>query len=103
MRNLQARLIHHAIPKQHHVDINLARTFLAHAETSHGRFDLQRKLEQFSWRLIRFNRRHAVQKPGLVGDVHRLGFIQCGDRQQGARHIQMCDRRAQVGRTISQV
>ncbi len=103
MRNLQARLIHDAIPKQHHVDINVARTFLAHAETSHRRFDLQRKLEQFSRRLVGFNRRHAVQKPGLVRNVDRLGLIQCGDGQQPSRDVQLCDRRAQVGRTISQV
>ena len=103
MRNLQARLIHHPIPKQHNVDIDLAGTFLAHAKTSHRRFDPQRKLQQFSWRLIRFNRCHAVQKPRLVRDVHRLGLIQCGDRQQPARYVQLCERLAQVGRTISQV
>src|SRR6266849_6951057 len=56
VRNLQARLIHYAVPKQHHVDIDLARTFLAHAKTSHRGFDLQRNLEQFSRRLVRFYR-----------------------------------------------
>ena len=103
MRNLQAWLIHHAISKQHHVDINLARTFVAHTEASHHRFDLQHKLEQLSRRLIRGNRRHAIQKPRLVRDVHWLGLIQSGDRQQPARHVQLRDCGAQVGRTISQV
>ena len=103
MRNLQARLIHHPIPKKHHIDINLARTFLAHAKASHCRFDPQRKLEQFSRRLIRFNRRHAVQKPGLVRDVDGLGLIECGDGQQPARYVQLCERRALIGGTISEV
>jgi len=103
MRNPQAWLIHHAIREKHNVDINVARTFLAHAETSHGRFDLQCKLEQLPRRLIRFNRRDAVQKPRLVWDVYRLGLIQGGNLQQPARNFQLCDGRAQVGRTVSQV
>ena len=103
MGDLQVRLIHDAVGEEHHVDINLARAFIAHAKASHGRFHLQGKLEQFSRRFLRFYRHHAVQKPGLVGNVHWLGFIPCGNRQQPARHFQLFDRLAQVGCAISQV
>ncbi len=85
MRNLQARLIHHRIPKQQDVDINIARTFVTHAQASHGRLDLQRKLKQLSRRLVGCNRYHAVQKPGLIPDIYRLGLVQRGDRQHSAR------------------
>jgi len=56
-------------------------------------------------RLIRFNGRHAVQKTTAGPEnVHRLGLIQCGNRQEPARPRPNCARAApQVGRTISQV
>ncbi len=52
-------------------------------------------------------------KPALVhcrmrnlqarGDIYRQGLIKCRDREQPARYVQLCERLAQVGRTISQV
>src|SRR5260370_11840598 len=53
MRNLQAGFIHHAVPKQHHVAINLALTFLAQAETSHASLHRQRNLEHVARPLSR--------------------------------------------------
>ncbi len=76
MRNVQVRLMQDAIAKQHEVDIDIARAFGAHTETSHGRFDPQRQLEQLARRLIGCNRGHAVQKPGLVGKLDGLGLIE---------------------------
>jgi hypothetical protein len=103
MRNLQARFIHHAIPEQHYIYINVAWAMLAHAETSHRRFNLQCQLKQFSWRLVRFNRRYTIQKPGLIWKVDRLRLIQCGDGQQPSARVQLRKRRTKVGRTVSQI
>ena len=101
--NLQARLIDYSVTKQQHVDIYFARTLVAQAETSHHRLDPQCQLEQFSRRLIRFYHRYAVEKPGLVGDFHGLGFVEGGNCDQPDGGIQLCERRAEIGGTISEV
>jgi len=92
--NLQARLIDDSITKQQHVDIYFARTLVAQAETSHHGLDPQSQLEQFSRCLIRFYRRYAVEKPGLVEDFHGLGFVEVGDCDQPDGGIQLCERGA---------
>jgi len=103
MRNLQAGLIHDLIAKQHDVDVNLARTLFARAETAHVGFDAQRKLEQLARRLLRLDGQRAVQKPGLVGDIDRLSFIERGDGEHAACCSQLFDGREQVGGAISQI
>ncbi len=76
MRDFQSRLIYHAIPEKQYIDINVARTFGAHAETSHCGFRLQRQVEQLSGCHFSFDGGDAVEKPRLIGDVDWLGFIQ---------------------------
>ncbi len=85
MWDLQAGLIYHVVSEQHHVDIDFARTFLAHAETTHLGFDSQCQLEQFSRRHLGLDRGHAVQKPGLLGtcpEYRRAESRTSGDCQQ---------------------
>ncbi len=103
VRNLQSRLIDDSVTKQQHVDIYFARPLVAQAETSHHGLDPQCQLEQFSRRLIRFYRRYAVEKPGLVGDFHRLGFVEGGNCDQPDGGIQLRERGAKIGSTISEV
>jgi len=107
MRNRQTGLIDHAISEQHQVNINIARSLLALAETPHGRLDLQCRLEQFLRCLPGFDCGYAVEKPGLVGEVvrniDRLGLIECGDGQQSSGYIQLREGGAQVGGTVSEV
>jgi hypothetical protein len=103
MRNLQARLIHYKIAEQNDVYINLARALVAHAETSHRPFDVQRQLEKLSRRFPSFDGRDAVQKPRLVGDLYRLGFIERRDCEQVTGLFKMRQGFSQVGGTISNV
>lgn len=103
MRNLQPWLIHDEVVEQQYVDINLARTLVAHAETSHRRFDVQRQLKELARRFPGFDGRNAVQKPRLVGDLYRLGFIERRDCEQATGLFKMRQGLLQVRGTISNV
>jgi len=103
MGNSQARFIDDLISKKHYIDIEVARALLAGAETAHGRFDVQRQLEQLARGHPGFNCRYTIQKPGLVGNVDGLGLIERGNSQQPSACFQLRKGGAQVGRTVSQI
>lgn len=60
VRDLQSLFIDHLISKEDDVDIDVARTFFAHSEASHCRFEVQDKRKQLSRRLLGVNRNCAV-------------------------------------------
>jgi hypothetical protein len=84
MGNLEAGFIDRMIAKEHDIDIDFARTFLRHAKTTHFRFELQGELEQVARRFVSFDGGDAVEEPGLIGNVDRLGLIKRRDREQAA-------------------
>ena len=103
MRNCEARFAHDAVAIQQHVDVDFPRAFCAQAQASHGGFDRQCQLQQLTWRLNGFNRRHAIQKPGLVREIDWLRLVQGRYRQQHSSCAQLSDRLAQVRGTIPKV
>ena len=81
MGHRQSRFIDDALSEKKQVDIDVARTFPAHTKTPHRRLDAQGEMKQVDGRHPGLDRRDAIQKPRLVGDVYWLRIVEAGDRE----------------------
>ena len=75
MRNLETALVHDRRAEQQDVHINNARAFRREAQSTHRALDIQQRLHEPLRRQFRFDFHHAIQKPFLVAQFDRLGFV----------------------------
>ena|SRR5579884_439321 len=109
MRNRQSRRIYDGVTEQQNIDIDGARPFypcgslLSRSPPSHRSFNPQKLRQKLLWHFLRLQFDHAVQKPGLLGVLDRLSFI---NRRHGlyfAQFAQAFDRGPQIRLAIADV
>ncbi len=72
----QARFVDYLVAKEKDVDVNESRPFGLKALASQRALDLQQALQECLRREVGFQQHNAVQEPGLIEKIYRLGFIE---------------------------
>ena len=80
----------HRIAEKQNVDIDRARAFFLHALPAHLLFDAENRGHQLLRRLAGFKRDRTIQKPGLLGELHRLGFVERRNCRYATGRSQAC-------------
>ena len=79
MRDLQLRSLDGLGAVKQNIQIDETRAFGEFFLATHSRFDLMQRNQKRERLQICFSFHHAIQKPGLVEKIHRLGFIKRRD------------------------
>src|SRR4029077_4656762 len=104
MRNLQLTSVDDEVSEQEHIDVDRARAFRNSALATHSQFDGLKAREQEPGEKLRLPFHNEVQKPRLVMEVLRLGFINRGSTQDvNPRGLEPLQRREQVLLTVAEV
>jgi hypothetical protein len=103
VRNFQARFIDHTISKQQDIDVNDARPFVPNPPAAHPLFDRKSEGQQVARRLGGFQRNRAVEKPRLIMEIYRLGFVKAGRCGHGSRLCQTFEGITKIGYAIAHV
>lgn len=104
MRNFQLGLIDNLSIIQNDININIAGTLIFFSNALHFRFNLLAGAEQRKRIKPGCHLTDKIQEVGLIGHIHRLGFIKGGEpAQQNPLMLELLQRLGQMGFPVTQI
>src|SRR4051794_1685155 len=103
MWNLQFGGLNNDVANQQDIDVERAWAFGNVALASEIRLDLSDRGQQLLWCLRRLQLKRTVQEPGLLPQLHRLGFVERRDAAHCAHLPQPIDAGVQVRLAVTQI
>jgi len=104
MRNLQLLRSDDEVSEQENIDVNWARAFRHPALAAYSQLDGLKTREQELGEKLRLHFHNQIQKPRLIMEILRLGFINRRPAQNvNARSLDPLQRREQVRLAVADV